>query len=446
MAVIALVLNMLMLMAIMMSIKAAFTLSGFAGLALTVGMAVDNNVLVFERLREELERGATLRMAIRNAFHRAGTTIIDCNLTHLIAATVLYLIGSDQIKGFAVTLWLGTVISIYTSVFVAHVIFDVAEKRQWVTKLKMHARYRAHEHRLHGLVPLRDGSIRSRSWPSWCRLPRPGACSTSTSPAAFRCRRCSTSRRRSPRSAPRWKKTGHLPDVVISDVQLTDEPRRTAVRHQHLRIRSRQGPGRAEAGLPRQARYELDRGGRADCGRGCSGTRRQQPRNARETGSGRARRAAEGRRAEESRAGRETVGQAGPCRERPSRYELPPGSMLAMAGDSPLLVPQAAPPGREVSAVLAANRAKPVGGAGNRRRAAAWRVEIRSRSKPQDGRRTGDRGADAVGLESTSSDVTNLRPEMREGDIDGLSSSWDVKISVAAGQDARRCSTRWPSS
>ena len=134
---IALVLNMLMLLAIMLTIKAAFTLTGFAGLALTVGMAVDNNVLVYERLREELDRGATLRMAIRNAFHRAGATIIDCNLTHLIAATVLYMVGSDQLRGFAVTLWLGVAISMYTSVFVARVIFDIAEKRQWITKLKM---------------------------------------------------------------------------------------------------------------------------------------------------------------------------------------------------------------------------------------------------------------------------------------------------------------------
>ena len=73
---------MLMLFAIMLTIKAAFTLTGFAGLALTVGMAVDNNVLVYERLREELERGATLRMAIRNAFHRASATIIDCQPDH----------------------------------------------------------------------------------------------------------------------------------------------------------------------------------------------------------------------------------------------------------------------------------------------------------------------------------------------------------------------------
>ena len=134
---IALVLNMLMLFAFMLAFKAAFTLTGFAGLALTVGMAVDNNVLVFERLREELDRGATLRMAIRNAFQRASATIIDANLTTLIAATVLYIIGTDQVKGFAVPLWLGVAISIFTSVFVARVIFDVAEKWQWITKVKM---------------------------------------------------------------------------------------------------------------------------------------------------------------------------------------------------------------------------------------------------------------------------------------------------------------------
>ena len=134
---IALILNMLMLVAIMMTIKAAFTLTGFAGLALTVGMAVDNNVLVYERLREELGRGATLRMAIRNAFQRAGATIIDCNVTHLIAATVLYVVGTDQLRGFAVTLWLGVAISMFTSVFVARVIFEIAEKRQWISKLKM---------------------------------------------------------------------------------------------------------------------------------------------------------------------------------------------------------------------------------------------------------------------------------------------------------------------
>lgn len=134
---IALALNMLMLFAIMIAFKAPFTLTGFAGMALTVGMAVDNNVLVYERLREELERGATLRMAIRNAFSRASATIVDSNLTTLIAATVMYVIGTDQIKGFAVPLWLGVAISMFTSVFVARVIFDIAEKRGWITTVRM---------------------------------------------------------------------------------------------------------------------------------------------------------------------------------------------------------------------------------------------------------------------------------------------------------------------
>ncbi|MGD0517961.1 MAG: protein translocase subunit SecD, partial [Thermoguttaceae bacterium] len=135
---IALAMNIVVLLAIMISVKAAFTLPGFAGFALTVGMAVDNNVLVFERLREELARGAALRMAIRNAFQRASATIIDCNITHLIASVVLYAIAPEQVKSFAVTLFLGVSISMFTSVFVARVIFDVAEKHRWITKLNMH--------------------------------------------------------------------------------------------------------------------------------------------------------------------------------------------------------------------------------------------------------------------------------------------------------------------
>lgn len=135
---IVLALNIIILLAIMISVKAAFTLPGFAGFALTVGMAVDNNVLIYERLREELARGAALRMAIRNAFQRASATIIDCNITHLIAAVVLYAIAPEQIKGFAVVLFLGVSISMFTAVFVARVIFDIAEKHRWVTQLKMH--------------------------------------------------------------------------------------------------------------------------------------------------------------------------------------------------------------------------------------------------------------------------------------------------------------------
>jgi SecD/SecF fusion protein len=136
-ATIALVLNMLGIVAVMIACKAAFTLTGFAALALTVGMAVDNNVLISERMREELAKGAALRMAIRNAFNRAGTTIIDCNMTHLIVAIVLFFLGSDQIKGFAIALFLGVLFSMYTAVFVTHVLFDIAERHRWIEKLKM---------------------------------------------------------------------------------------------------------------------------------------------------------------------------------------------------------------------------------------------------------------------------------------------------------------------
>ena len=126
----ALVINLLLTVAAMILIKAAFTLTGVAGLALTLGMAVDANVLIYERLREELARGATLRMAIRNGFARAMTTIIDSNLTTLITAVVLYVVGTDQIKGFAVTLTLGLVVSLFTAIFCSRVVLDIFEKQR----------------------------------------------------------------------------------------------------------------------------------------------------------------------------------------------------------------------------------------------------------------------------------------------------------------------------
>ncbi len=133
----AVILNVLLTVAFMILFKAAFTLSGLAGLALTVGMAVDANVLIYERMREELAKGATLRMAIRNGFERATTTIIDANVTTLISAVVLYAIGTDQVKGFAVTLILGILMNLFTAITVSRAIFDVAEKQRWITKLKM---------------------------------------------------------------------------------------------------------------------------------------------------------------------------------------------------------------------------------------------------------------------------------------------------------------------
>ncbi len=131
----AVVLNMIVTVALMILIKAAFTLPGLAGLVLTVGMAVDANVLIYERMREESERGASLRMAIRNGYARAMSTIIDSHVTTLASAVVLYMVGTDQIKGFAVTLIIGLLMSLFTAVYVSRVIFDVAERKRWLTRL-----------------------------------------------------------------------------------------------------------------------------------------------------------------------------------------------------------------------------------------------------------------------------------------------------------------------
>ena len=133
----ALVLNLVLVLGVMLAIGATFTLPGLAGLVLTVGMAVDANVLIFERIREELLGGSALRMAIRNGFGRATRTIVDANLTTLITALVLYVIGKDQLRGFAVTLILGIGMSMFTAIFCSRVIFDIAEKRRWITKLGM---------------------------------------------------------------------------------------------------------------------------------------------------------------------------------------------------------------------------------------------------------------------------------------------------------------------
>ena len=136
-ACLALVVNLVLIVALMIMIDAAFTLPGLAGLVLTVGMSVDANVLIFERIREELRRGATLRMAIRNGFDRATTTIVDANITTLITALVLYGIGTDQVRGFAITLILGILMSMFTAIFCSRAIFEIAERRNWIKKLGM---------------------------------------------------------------------------------------------------------------------------------------------------------------------------------------------------------------------------------------------------------------------------------------------------------------------
>jgi SecD/SecF fusion protein len=136
-AVAGLACNMLLIVGVMVLIKAAFTLPGLAGLVLTVGMSVDANVLIYERLREELARGAALRMAIRNGFARATQTIIDSNVTNLITGIVIYKIAPDNVKGFGVTLVLGILVSIYSAVFLTRIVFDVAERMHWIKRLPM---------------------------------------------------------------------------------------------------------------------------------------------------------------------------------------------------------------------------------------------------------------------------------------------------------------------
>lgn len=136
-ACMALTFNLLLVLALMVLIKAAFTLPGLAGLVLTVGMSVDANVLIYERIREELRAGAALRMAVRNGFGRAMSAIIDSNVTTIITGVVLYRLGTDQIKGFSVTLILGILTSMFTAIFFARLVFDVAERRGWVKTVRM---------------------------------------------------------------------------------------------------------------------------------------------------------------------------------------------------------------------------------------------------------------------------------------------------------------------
>ena len=136
-ACLALLLNLLLILALMILLKAAVTLPGLAGLVLTVGMSVDANVLIFERIREELKKGAALRLAIRNGFARATTTIVDANVTTLITAIILYAIGTDQVRGFAVTLILGIMMSMYTAIFCSRVVFNLWERKRYLTKLSM---------------------------------------------------------------------------------------------------------------------------------------------------------------------------------------------------------------------------------------------------------------------------------------------------------------------
>lgn len=122
-AVIALVLNLLLTLAALIMLDSTLTLPGIAGLILGIGMAVDSNVLIFERMREELRAGRDVAKSIDLGFDRAFITIIDTHVTTIISAVILYLYGSGPIRGFAVTLILGLLINLFSAVFVSRTIF-----------------------------------------------------------------------------------------------------------------------------------------------------------------------------------------------------------------------------------------------------------------------------------------------------------------------------------
>ena len=123
-AVTTLAVNIVLVLAALSALGATLTLPGLAGLALTVGMAVDANVIIFERIREELRNGSSRDAAVISGFEKALSAIIDSNLTTLLAGLILYYFGSGPIRGFAVTLSIGILTTIYCATFVSRLAFD----------------------------------------------------------------------------------------------------------------------------------------------------------------------------------------------------------------------------------------------------------------------------------------------------------------------------------
>jgi preprotein translocase subunit SecD len=126
----AVVLNTFLIMGFMVipGVNSTLTMPGIAGIILTVGMSVDSNVLIFERIREELRTGKTIRAAIDAGYDRALLTVIDSHVTTLITALFLFIFGSGPVKGFAVTLSVGILLSLFTAIFVTKIIFDLRKQ------------------------------------------------------------------------------------------------------------------------------------------------------------------------------------------------------------------------------------------------------------------------------------------------------------------------------
>lgn len=125
----ALALNIFLVIGVLALLGATLTLPGIAGLVLLVGMAVDANVLIFERIREEKDKGKAIPLALKTGYDRAFTTIIDSNLTTLITALILYAVGTGPVKGFGIILAIGLVVNLFTAIFVTRVIFEVLDMK-----------------------------------------------------------------------------------------------------------------------------------------------------------------------------------------------------------------------------------------------------------------------------------------------------------------------------
>jgi len=136
-AVVALTANLVLLVAVMSLLSATLTLPGIAGIVLTVGMAVDANVLIFARIREELAAGTSNQLAIHSGFQRAVTTILDANITTLIVAIILYAVGTGPIKGFAVTLSVGIITSMFTAIMGTRALVNLSYGGRRVERLSI---------------------------------------------------------------------------------------------------------------------------------------------------------------------------------------------------------------------------------------------------------------------------------------------------------------------
>jgi SecD/SecF fusion protein len=134
---VALIMNVIILLGVMCSIGTTFTMPGIAGGVLTVGMAVDANVLIYERIREELAKGKSLRGAIDAGYARAFSTIFDSHVTTLISSVILIMMGTGEIKGFGVTLTIGVAASLFTALVVTRLIFNFLVERNWLKSLPM---------------------------------------------------------------------------------------------------------------------------------------------------------------------------------------------------------------------------------------------------------------------------------------------------------------------